>query len=183
MRPFSKLLVATLLLLPLASHATLLTGNISNWPESGPLQVIGDGTNSVSMFWSINTFDLGFFYGSGFTGDSDVAHAVGVTDISQISDASLFNYVSGGIGPFCDADCDPAGVGEFMVWRNINSGHYGVLRVDNIIGGGFNATLDGTWWFQPDGTGNFSGTVPEPATLTLFGLALAGLGFSRRRKV
>ncbi len=184
MRKTYRIIAALLVCGPLTAQADIITGTITGWPESGPLEVIGDGTNSVSMFWSINTNDRGFFYGSGFTGDSDVAIALGVNDISDIVDAAALTYTSGFVGPVCDADCATNGVGTFLVWNNINTGFYGVLRVDDIIGTGLEATLNATWWFQDDGTGNFAGktAVPEPATLALLSIGLLGIALLRRRK-
>ncbi len=159
----------------------IIGGTISGWRESVSLETIGDGTNHVTLAWSIHYFDMGYFYGSGHTGDSDVAYAVGITDITQIADASIFSFTDGFIGHYYDADADPDGVGDFIVWSNINTGHYGVLRIDDIYvppGQGLDyAELDGTWWFQTDGTGNF---VPEPGSLLLLGLG--GLGLRRRHR-
>ncbi len=123
---------------------------------------------------------MGFFYGSDpWTFDSDVAAAPGITDVTQIVDASVFDSFSGYVGPFCDAECDPVGVGDFVIWNNIETGHYGVLRIDDIVDpepGTWRAQLNGTRWFQTDGTGSF---VPEPATLLL--LCLGGMAVLRRR--
>ena len=181
-----KYLAILLLALPFSANADVITGTISDWPESGPNETFGDGMNSVTMFWSINTFDLGFFYGSGFTDDSDVAIALGITDVTQIVDASLLTYTSSFVGPVCDADCDPLGVGTFLVYNNINTGHYGVFRVDDIVvpdGDFFSATVNGTWWFQTDGTGDFSSfSVPEPGVLPLLAAGLF-LGALMRRRV
>lgn len=175
MRKLRLVLVALLSLGPLVAYADLVTGTIEDWVESGPLQVIGDGNNSVTLWWSSNTFDRGFFYGSAFTGDSDVAFATGVSDISEISDASVFAFTNGAIGPNCDADCSGTGVGDFIVWRNINTGHYGVLRVDDIVGN--LGPLNGTWWFQTDGTGNFVTDPDDPETLLEeLGAEVAGIG-------
>lgn len=185
-----------LLALPLAllslglatpARATVITGTIIDWPESGDPIEIGDGTHHVSLWWSINTYDRGWFYGSSYDPfDSDVALATGVTDITQITDASVFAFTSTYVGPLCDADCDPDGVGEFVVWRHVTTGHYGVLRIDDIRTPGsdiFASVLDGTWWFQSDGSGDFSGSaVPEPATSMLLLVATATLLARRRRR-
>lgn len=177
LRKIGLVLVALLSFGSLAAHGELVTGTIEDWQESGPFQVIGDGSNSVTLWWSANTFDRGFFYGSLFTGDSDVAYATGVSDISEIDDASVFAFTNNSIGPNCDADCSGTGVGEFIVWRNINTGHYGVLRIDDIVGN--LGPLSGTWWFQTDGTGNFAPVTDPETLLEELGADVAGVGPGR----
>ena len=140
----------------------------------------------MDFWWSLNTDDRGFFYGSSATSepsDSEVAVATGVTDISQITDASIFSYTSLSVGPLCDPDCNPGGIGAFVVWRNMISGHYGVLRIDDIFVEDIDtpiADLDGTWWFQTDGTGSFN-PIPEPTSGLLFVVGLAALYRRRSR--
>jgi hypothetical protein len=163
---------------PATAQAVIITGTITDWPESGPFQTTGDGVNNVQWWWSINTYDRGWFYGSLYGLNSDVAVATGVTDISQITDASIFSFTNLYVGPVGDSDYNPSGIGDFLVARNIHSGHYGVLRVDDIHD--FNPNppygeLDGTWWFQTDGSGVF----PEPGT---FGLVSLGLLLVTRRR-
>lgn len=175
------------LLAILACHTTpaaVITGAITNWQEAGPNQIIGDGVNSVTLWWSINTFDRGWFYGSNSTGDSDVALASGVDDISDIVDASVYSFESGFLGPLCDAACASNGVGDFVVWRNINTGHYGVLRIDDIVVVDIDlpiAYMNATWWFQTDGTGNFA-PVPLPAGIPLLLSSVFTLGLLRQRR-
>ena len=113
---------------------------------------IGDFNNQVNLYWSINTTNQGFFYGTDF-GNSDVAFAEGITDTSQITDTSIFSFNTSSIEPYCDADCDSDGVGDFIVWRNNTTGYYGVLRVEDIDS---NNLLTRTWWFQNDGSSDFS---------------------------
>jgi hypothetical protein len=167
------------------SVASIISSSITDWETASTVQSVGDGTNHVSLYWTIadGSRGLGWVYGSLYTGDSDVAYATGVTDISQITDASVYSFTDYYAGPYCDADCDMDGVGDFLVWRNTATGFFGVLRIDDIYFADpdnpvNNATmLNGTWWFQTDGTGNFS-AAPVPAALLLFGsglLALAGL--------
>lgn len=128
----SALLLSSLLLgvfsISKPAEAVVISGEILDWPESSASSLeIGDGINSVSLSWSVNTVDRGFFYGSIVTGDSDVALATDVTDVAQISDASVYDFTDNVIGPLCDADCDSNGVGSFTVWKNIETGHFGVL--------------------------------------------------------
>lgn len=127
------------------------------------MTVIGDDNNHVTMWWSYNTPGKGWFYGRWHTGDSDVAYAEGITDITQITDASIFTFNKQSVGPLCDAQADRDGPGDFVIWRNVDTSYYGALRIDDINSRG----LTGTWWFQTDGTANF---VPEPATILLLGL-------------
>jgi len=54
------------------------------------------------------------------------------------------------------------------------------LVIDELSGG--YAALDNFRIAASDIQGNVGGQVPEPASLALLGLGLAGLGFSRRRK-
>jgi hypothetical protein len=163
---------------------SILTGNFVNWRES-TTKTVGDGVNAVTMYWSINTLHKGWFYGST---DSDVAFAPGVSAIEQITNAGALPFIMGSIGPHSDAAAAANHVGDFIVWRNRTSGHFGVLRINDInpnlnTGPNFGHDddfLQGTWWFQSNGTGNFS-NVPEPVGGPLIAAAACGLAGARRR--
>jgi len=148
------LLTMGLLAGPIAVHSEVLTGTTSEWYESSPAIEIGDDTNTVKFWWSASFLNLGYFYGSNYDAyPSDVAVAVGVTDISQITDASALSFTA-------DFTTEQ-GPGTFLVARNNISGHYGVFRIDGFTSTIFTSdTLSGTWWFQTDGTGNFAPSDP-----------------------
>lgn len=153
-------------------HAGVITGTITNWRESGPVMTIGDGTNHVAMFWSLHSpGGSGYFYGGSIwvPEGNEVSAAPTITDISQIVNAGSMSFTTGSTEYLWDGDYDPDGVGDFVVYRNTDTGHFGVLRMDDVDGYYLNAT----WWFQTDGSGDFSSAVvPEPSALSL---ALAGL--------
>lgn len=138
------------------ANSQITEGTISNWAESGPVLEIGDGTNSVNIWWSFDGIGKGYFYGSLFTGTSDVADARTITDYTQVTDASIFTFLNTNTTTLCDADCDPDGVGDFVIYRNNSSGHFAILRIDDIVN---TDTLNATWWFQSNGSGDFSGSV------------------------
>ncbi len=158
-------------------HAEVIEGNITHWVDGAPIDmIIGDGINGVAVSWSINTINKGWFYGGGMFHDttSVVAHATGVNDIDQLSDASAYSFTHGWIGPICDGYCDsqdPDNSGSFVVWRNCD-GFYAVMRIDDIDSPSphdiSNSTLSGKWWFQTDGTPFFNSqqSQPQPVTVT-----------------
>jgi len=94
-----------------------------------------------------------------------MARATGVNDVSEISDASAFDFERV-VGPACDADCATNGVGEFLIFTNTETGFYGVLRVDDVAE---DRSLDVTWWFQTDRTTDLSlGGVADPPCEVVF---------------
>ena len=171
-----------------SAQATVISGAVTSGffnggaggPTSDPIK-FGDGGESITFFWQGVSSHEGFFDGTLYPDFndpitySDVAFAVGVTDISQVKDASIFSF-SDRTTLLCDAVCDPDGVGDFVVARSALNGHYGVLRIDKIDF--FTDTysswgeLHGTWWFQTDGTGNFASAVPEPSSYLMFGIGM-----------
>jgi hypothetical protein len=165
---------------PAAARSEVISGVIDEWPESGADLVLGDGVSSVRISWSLSFYDTGYFYGrSGVQGNSEVVALPDVTDVAEIADASAFPFVSyppDSVGPLCDAACDPDGVGDFVVWRSLDNGHFLVLRIDDIRVDDLAqsiAFLDGTWWFQTDGTGDFA--VPEAPRAGLLAIVLGVL--------
>ena len=161
-------------------RASVITGTITDWAESSSFMTIGDGINHVQMWWSVSSWDSsGYFYGRSYGVDSDVSAAPGITAIGQITDAASMSYTSLYVGPLFDAGSHLDGVGDFVVYRNDTSGHFGVLRMDDVHSGQLNAT----WWFQTDGSGNFApaSSVPEPSAMSLALAGLFFLGFARFR--
>ena len=195
------------------AHAEIITGQTTDWlwqlgnAAYTTRRAFGDGVNHVTGCWSLanNYHDAtnppiptppgqlsesvwvysnsdSDYIGSG---DTAIAYAAGVTDVSQIVDASAYTYVAPTFSyQFATADGNPLnnGIGWFAVMRNVNTGYYGVLRCDNlrtvIVAHNAKEYLDATWWFQTDGSANFS-SVPEPTALSLLGIGALAL---RRRR-
>lgn len=180
MRKFLIRLAASAALAAAALHAqaAVVTGTLNGWQDSSYNTQIGDGTNFIKIEWSWATAHFGYFYSVDFGGDFQVAVATGVTNINQITDASIFNYGAYATPALGDGDVHN-GVGSFVVWKSSDQ-RYGVLRIDHI----HDYKLDGTWWYQGDGSGNFNtqgNQVPEPGSLALGMLALGLLPLGMRK--
>ena len=131
--------------------STVFSGTIVGWPESGFLFQFDDYVNVVSYiqaWWSINGLnpDRGWFYGH--NSSTEVAFIVGITDVCEITDASIYTYDSYSVGPVYE--------GDFVLFHNIYTDYYAAFRVDDIYGTqASNSYLDVTWYFQQNGTPNF----------------------------
>ncbi len=143
--------VVALLSLALAASAgaTVQSGPITHLNESSYF-TWGTGP-TLTTFWSIRSVSTGWIYG-GFSGTNCQVYVAGPIDPLTVVDASVFTYTSS--TPFFND-------GDTLFFKGSN-GRYGAwvtdITVENIaipI-----AWLDGTWYYQDDGTGHFAPT-PE----------------------
>jgi len=105
-----------------------------------------------------------------------------VETISEINNAGNLSYDLN--QNVLDATTNPSGIGGFVVHYNAESGYYGVLRMDDVydrqddpecvvIG-----KVDFTWWFQTNGSDDFSGAnnyYPESYNIYLDGEFIANV--------
>jgi hypothetical protein len=101
-------------------------------------------------------------------------------------DSSLYAFNFGSVTPAYFLIKSGSGVGlpgetgtfTHFLFQNVGQLGYGVLDLDLFTRSQGNVEIGMVSHVSTTGTTN----VPEPATLTLFGAALAALGFARRRK-
>jgi hypothetical protein len=165
-----RVLVFLLLALQICarSYAAVISGTASNLPNS-QLYLISVGPNTAELYWSADEVNsTANIYAYTYT---DVGIATGITNVTQITNAAVIplqtDYLTS-VGPVSDAAAN-GGVGTFIILRNGSSGYYAVARIDDV----HSSQLDVTWWFQTDGSGDFSGYVaPGPLAHAVDALAL-----------
>lgn len=125
--------------------------------HAGTQTLVGSGATDLKV--TITGADASYFPSLDFTGlNFSFFNTSQVTPFNQVDPSKLFD--SDGI----------AGVPDFAP----------VLGAVNGIGGRGTGGVD--FQFQADANQSFETTVPEPGSLALVGLALAGLGFAGRRQ-
>ena len=184
-----------------AVSAEVISGTMTGVPLNGDFfnsGVFGDGTNSVEFiagfgWWSVDIASGGmWFYGSEFNYTdgslvrSEVAFVPDVLDVSLITDASAYTYTTNSLVNTVAVAGGPQLFGSLsglVLLRNEATGHYGALRLDGMSAQpfAFDAdSIDVTWWFQTDGSGDLS-SVPSPGAAAVL-LAPALLCDRRRRR-
>ncbi|HVV01388.1 MAG TPA: hypothetical protein VHH88_08495 [Verrucomicrobiae bacterium] len=129
----------------------VISGGITNQADDQTF-TISDGTHSAQFLWSENSPGSSAWIYATF--NTAVAVAPGVTDVTQITNAAAYTFQTtafDAIGPVLDAGAN-GGVGQFVVLKS-SQGFYAVVRIDDVKP---DDTLDATWWFQTDGTADFS---------------------------
>ncbi len=179
-----------------ASSGQLVISSFSNYSQEELPKRLGV-YGHVTLFWTNRNPNLGFgyIYGSGWdgasNGDTDIAIATGVTDISQITDASSYGFTDQYL--VVNDGQLAGGVGNFVVMHNKVSDYFGVLRIDDIRPREhstipFDGVMDATWWFAADHGTDFSGPtmispIPESPVYGIgAALMLGSLVTLRRRK-
>ena len=164
-----------------SSNAEVVSGSVDQWLESSSVLALDDHltvTSGIQASWSVAGSNSGWFYG--FNDLTSVAVVAGET-IDSVN-AATYSYQQWYDGPVYE--------GDLVLFNNASTGYYAALYIDDIYGslgefGGAYATyLDGTWYFQSDGTGVFStSAVPIPGTFLLFGTGLVGLTSIHGRRI
>ena len=155
---FSVLIFLGALCAAPSARAIVISGSIVNFPNSDSTNLT-DGTHSAEFFWSVYTADSAYVYSSDNT---DVALATGVNNVTQITNANNYSFITGNssyLPGVEDANAN-GGIGQFVLLRS-HSGYYAVVRIDQVQSGVLNAT----WWFQTNGTADFSSYVAPAGTL------------------
>jgi hypothetical protein len=181
------------LLIASSAQAGPITGTIPGWYESSTY-TFGDGVHDLTIVWSTRDDSGGDGWFCGMNcGEQNVNAYLykSFTNPASISDASLFTYLP---------DNFWAAEGDTIFYKSL-AGYYGALVIADIYTNpdyhpydpldptpwpwAPHTILVGTWYFQSDGSGDFTGStgsVPDAgSSLLLLGIGLAGLRAWKKR--
>jgi hypothetical protein len=151
------------------SMSIALYASSSTAPAATPLDVLGTFADS-----SLTTYLNGFSVpvaGLDIQLAADTRYWIGIYDSSALGSSSSFTW-----GERFDNSDTVGATGQYTgIYGQVIPDPYSFVDTSN----------DTTYNFGPMDmavTGVVSGSVPEPATLGLLGLGLAGIGFSRRKR-
>lgn len=144
----ASLLFAVLLAASPAISA-VLTGPLTDVPESTGSFCWGDGSHDLCQQWSIRNDNSGWFYGVGGFSNVSIYIAHGLSDPTTVMNAESFLYSN---------SPDFASEGDTVFFRSLD-GYYGAWRIDRIDAdppSWTNGKLTGQWYFQDDQSGCFA---------------------------
>jgi hypothetical protein len=152
-----------------SARAIIYTTPIIGVRESSTMFTWGDGTHVLGETWSVDVpTSSGWVYGSSYGFNVDVYDAGAINALS-VADASGFAYATGYLH---------FGTGDAVFFRGVG-GYYGAWQVTAVYPSGGAAFLNGTGFFQSDGSANFT-SVPEPSAWEMLAMGTIALGGFRR---
>jgi hypothetical protein len=198
---FASGLAAGCLIMSAASQAATITGSYATWQANAGAYAttsstgLGDGYSPVTSFPLSNGVTLSFVgsadqvyvsgidwapFADGYTGD--VVDSTTNTDtISFASSVSALGFeVSPDLGLFNSADTITATLSDGTTTQFSGSYPSGTTQFVGFYGGGITSVTISTLNAPDFAVGNFV-DVPEPMSVTLLGVGIAGLAVIRRR--
>lgn len=144
------------------------SGNIANEPSPNTVMFFLDANNAILNYAAGFTTGFSFFYTSSTAAIVTVYDDVGGKGniLGSLNLAAQHNL-----------DCTGDPTGSFCNWSAIGIAFDGIAKSID-----FGGTANQTAFDDVTIGASTPGNVPEPATLALAGLALAGAGIARRRK-